>query len=134
MIPGGKTLRLLVRSPEEIIFKKSGLQSVKVTLPDGLVGIHPGHAPLIAEVAAGRVKYTDGQAGEESEIQEGVMVVRNDMIQIFTHTQLDDPNRQRHLPKAFEDEDEIDRLVDEIMKTLTIVSSENEPENASTGT
>lgn len=134
MIPGGKTLHLLVQSPEGIIYEKTGLLSVQVTLPDGLIGIHPGHAPLIAEVAAGWVKYNDERGGGESEIQEGVMVVRNDMIQIITHTQLDDKNQETSLIAAYNDEDEIGRLVDEIMKTLTIVSSENEPENVSTGT
>jgi F0F1-type ATP synthase epsilon subunit len=132
MEPGENTLRLLVQSPEGQIFEGSGFMAVQINLPDGKIGIHPGHAPLVAEVAAGKIKMNDAQSSSEIFVQAGIMVVRNNLVQIFTHAQTQQVNEK--IAAFTQPEDEVDRLVDAVMKTLTSITLENDPENDSAET
>jgi len=67
------TVRLTILTPEEILFQ-GDVSWVEIPLYDGLIGIWPGHAPLIAALAEGTVRYET--RGEIRELAVGSGVLR----------------------------------------------------------
>ena len=67
-------LRLVVVSPEQVAYDGE-VHWVQVPLLDGLIGIWPGHAPLIAAVAGGKLRFQSDEGVQEMRISEGVLRV-----------------------------------------------------------
>jgi len=71
-IPSRVHLRIL--SPEQLLYEGQVLW-VQVPLEDGLIGIWPGHAPLIGSLGRGGVQWDTGQGAEEFEVEGGMLRV-----------------------------------------------------------
>ena len=71
-LPEYVNLRLL--SPEEVLFESQVLW-VQVPLYDGLLGIWPGHAPLVASTAKGCIRFNAGQGVQELAVENGFLRV-----------------------------------------------------------
>ena len=54
-----RTLRVDIVTPDEMIFSGE-VTSIVITAPDGEVGVLPMHAPLIAEMGEGILRFTRG--------------------------------------------------------------------------
>lgn len=80
-----KTLTINVMSPDHIILKKKNVTAFNIRLEDGrLLGIRPGHAPLIANTAACNLSYSiEGQVIEEP-VPAGILTVRENVVKILT--------------------------------------------------
>lgn len=80
---GGISLKVL--SPEKIILEEHQLRAVIIPLADGApIGIHPGHAPLIAETAQGAIQYRSGYSEKKLNLHAGVLSVRENRIVVLT--------------------------------------------------
>ena len=79
------SLRLWVATPEEALLDLPHVAWAKIWLADGgSIGIHPGHAPLLAEVAPGPLRY-GLEAGERTlDLEGGTLLVDRQGISIFT--------------------------------------------------
>ncbi|MBN1402333.1 MAG: ATP synthase F1 subunit epsilon [Anaerolineae bacterium] len=65
-------VNLDILSPEQILF--SGQVSwIEVPLQDGLLGIWPGHAPLIAALASGQVRFEVEGEIQTLQIEGGIL-------------------------------------------------------------
>jgi len=55
-----RTLQVDVVTPDEKVFSGE-VSSIVITAPDGEVGVLPMHAPLIAEMGEGILRFTRGE-------------------------------------------------------------------------
>ena len=78
-------LSLQIITPEGVMLNKEGLSAVNVLLETGYpIGIRPGHAPLLAVIKPGMVKFrSQGQEGQ-FEVNSGILRIRNNTITILT--------------------------------------------------
>jgi hypothetical protein len=67
-------LHLVVLTPEEILFQGAVLWA-QVPLIDGMVGVWPGHAPLIGRIDQGIVEYATSTGTEKLAVASGVLRV-----------------------------------------------------------
>jgi len=78
-------LEIKVLTPDGILFEASELQAVNIRLSNGLLlGIRPGHAPLIAETMQGPVSIRNNSDADEITLYAGVLEIRNNTIIILT--------------------------------------------------
>lgn len=78
-------LTLRVLTPEGAILEKEDLTSVIVPIVEsGSIGIRPGHAPLIAEMAKGYIKYRTEFEQACIELLPGVLDIRSNNVVILT--------------------------------------------------
>jgi len=68
-------VQLRIITPEGVLYE-GAVDWVEAPLDDGLIGIWPGHAPLVGAVAHGRVRFA--VSGEEREMSVGGGVLRVD--------------------------------------------------------
>lgn len=62
-----------------------GVKSLQVKLEDGSwLGIHPGHARLIAATADGELRFHREAEEERVSVSEGILTVDHDRITILT--------------------------------------------------
>ncbi|MFP3895226.1 MAG: F0F1 ATP synthase subunit epsilon [Anaerolineales bacterium] len=61
-------------SPERVVYEEE-VDWLQVPLPDGLLGIWPGHAPLIALLAQGTIQFSVDGTIEEMAVEEGILRV-----------------------------------------------------------
>jgi F-type H+-transporting ATPase subunit epsilon len=78
-------LSLQIITPKGVILKKEGLSAVNLSLEAGYpIGIRPGHAPLLAVIKPGMIKFrSPGQEGQ-FEVNSGILRIRNNTITILT--------------------------------------------------
>ena len=67
-------LPLAVLTPEETLFQGEVLW-VEIPIHDGLIGIWPGHAPLVASLSPGVARYATDGAMQTLEIRGGIVRV-----------------------------------------------------------
>ena len=67
-------VNLYVLSPEEIIYEGRVLW-VQAPLTDGLIGIWPGHAPLIASLKEGHIRFDTDRGVEQVAVRSGILRV-----------------------------------------------------------
>jgi len=67
-------LRLTVLTPEQILYEGEALWA-QVPLVDGLVGVWPGHAPLVGRIAPGIVEYATAEGIQTVAVGGGVLRV-----------------------------------------------------------
>ncbi|MCJ7695650.1 MAG: hypothetical protein MUO40_09500 [Anaerolineaceae bacterium] len=76
---------LIVMSPDQILLSHNNVSAINIRLEDGrLLGIRPGHAPLIANTAAGNISYTIDSQVFEMPIPAGILTVRKNVVKILT--------------------------------------------------
>lgn len=82
--------RLQVRSPEQILLDLPAVSHVHAQLINGPITILRGHIPLVAEMAAGALRYctADGAEGE-IRLQPGILRVERRKITALTSGPLD---------------------------------------------
>jgi F0F1-type ATP synthase epsilon subunit len=112
-------VHLRVQTPERVLFD-GPVAWVQVPLEDGLLGVWPEHASLVAAVTEGAVSYA-GVAGEASlSVSAGVLLIDEGRCVVLFSAPTDSPEEDRDiesladgLTTALEDslsEDEIDGL------------------------
>lgn len=80
-----KLLTLEVLGADGILFKEENITSINVRMENGdLIGLRPGHAPLIGLAAKSRLQYTTGEVPKLVEIDAGVLTVRKNRVRILT--------------------------------------------------
>jgi len=77
------TLRII--SPDGLILEKEELSAVNVMLQtNDPIGIHSGHAPLLAALKPGHVKYRKNDQEDSFEVDAGIVKVRDNTVLILT--------------------------------------------------
>jgi F-type H+-transporting ATPase subunit epsilon len=81
------TLPLRIVSPERVTWE-GAVESVTVPAVNGGLGILPGHAPLLAQLAEGVVHVKGGDAGGEKvlAVSGGFVEVMNGRVSLFAET------------------------------------------------
>jgi F0F1-type ATP synthase epsilon subunit len=83
-------LRLQVLTPAEALLDEEEVGWMQVLLADGgSMGIRPGHAPLLAETAAGSLQYGSRDDGGDGggrilNLEAGILRVERDRVTVFT--------------------------------------------------
>lgn len=72
--PAVPELLLSILTPEELLYE-GPVRWVQVPLEDGLIGIWPGHAPLVGAVGAGEVRYAAAEGEGGVPVEGGVLRV-----------------------------------------------------------
>lgn len=79
------TLTLRVITPEAIVVDTSA-RSITFPALDGLMGVLPRHAPMVAALAAGPLTWRGGDAGDSQDmfVSGGFAEVRGDTVRLVT--------------------------------------------------
>ena len=81
------SLTLEIVGAEGLRFQAEGITSLNVRMEDGsLLGIRPGHAPLIGMAAAGFLRFQSEDAWNQEFTDSGVLSVENNIVRILTTT------------------------------------------------
>jgi F-type H+-transporting ATPase subunit epsilon len=75
-------LLLEVATPDKLLVNEK-VSQVEVPGKDGYMGILPGHAALISELAEGTLKYTGSGKSAELKISGGFVEVRDDKVRVL---------------------------------------------------
>ena len=82
--PGHGALRVTVVSPEQVLFEGAAA-SVVAPAYDGLVGILPRHAPMLALLGRGPLAVRPAEGGEvRFRVAGGFIQVRGDTVRVVT--------------------------------------------------
>ena len=76
-LPVPTHVRLQILSPEQVLYE-GNVSWVQVPLDDGLIGIWPGHAPLVAPLGRGSVQWRTGERTRDLEVDSGMLRVDTD--------------------------------------------------------
>ena len=79
-VPEQITLRII--SPEEILFERQ-VRWLQVPLADGLLGIWPGHAPLVAALVQGDLLFDEVGGERTFAVEGGVLCIAPDECTIL---------------------------------------------------
>ena len=80
-----KRLRVEVLSLGTDSYIREDIKALTVTLEDGsLLGILPGHAPLIAATSDSLLRFTDQEGKQELSVKAGIMSIKNNVVSILT--------------------------------------------------
>ena len=110
-------VRLVVVTPEDVVFEGDVLWA-QVPLVDGLVGIWPGHAPLIGRMVTGVLEYATGDAVETVAVADGILRVDEEGRCIALVTALTDGRTRTprgEEPAAEEPDAELEALLEETL-------------------
>jgi F-type H+-transporting ATPase subunit epsilon len=80
-----ETLKLEIVTPERLVVEDSA-ESVQIPGLDGYLGILPGHAPLITELAIGEISYRSGNRVQRIAVAWGFAEVLPDKVTILAET------------------------------------------------
>lgn len=67
-------IRLQIISPERVVYEEE-VDWLQVPLSDGLLGVWPGHAPLIASLSSGAIRFHVDDEIKEMAVGEGILRV-----------------------------------------------------------
>lgn len=80
-----EALVLEILGVDGVIYQMEEITSIRLRLEDGgLIGIRPGHAPLIGMAAEGAVQYRVNEKTEIVNIQPGILYVNRNHVRILT--------------------------------------------------
>ncbi len=79
------TLHLKVVTPR-LLLVDSEVEDVQVPTVEGLIGVYPGHRPLMVSIGRGTLSYRLGSEEESFEISGGTAEIHPDHVLIFTRT------------------------------------------------
>lgn len=109
-------LSLRVLTPDGLILEETSLTSINIPLvAGGNIGIRPGHAPLIAETALGRIKYRKNKEQFEVQFHSGIVNIRNNVVLILTAGKVSETN-------SFQEDTnnlEYERLMQSLLEKIT---------------
>jgi len=105
------TVDLAIISPEGVLFA-GNVDSCQVPLDDGLIGIWPSHAPLIAAVSPGLLSYTIKGQIVEMDQSGGILNVGVERCTILLH------GARRSAERAPDREALFESMTEEIQATL----------------
>ena len=77
------TLKLLVPTRAAV---NREVDSVNLTAVEGELGIHPGHAPILAALKAGPATVRDGSSAEHWALSEGALEVHDDVATVLVRS------------------------------------------------
>jgi len=106
---GLATVSLRILTPEGVLYE-GAVDWVQAPLEDGLIGIWPGHAPLVGAVARGRVRFATGGEQHEMAVGEGVLRVDEEGCAILVGALL-----SMETPAEEEQQDEIAARLEEAL-------------------
>ncbi|MGI6381081.1 MAG: F0F1 ATP synthase subunit epsilon [Anaerolineae bacterium] len=75
-------LQLIILTPDQVLYRGPVLW-VQVPLQDGLLGVWPGHAPLIGPLGHGRATYDTGDGIHETRIAGGTLRVEGERCSLL---------------------------------------------------
>ncbi|MBC7315333.1 MAG: hypothetical protein H5T70_02800 [Chloroflexi bacterium] len=92
-------LHLLILTPESILFE-GPVEWAEIPLVDGWIGIGPNHAPLVAALGQGEVRFA--QKGEQREIPiaGGILRISQEICAVLTGSLADETAEQAKAPEA----------------------------------
>jgi len=76
-------VRLQILSPERVVFERE-VEWLQVPLADGLLGIWPQHAPLIASLSQGAIRFPVEEGVEEVALRGGILRVDREQCTVLT--------------------------------------------------
>jgi F-type H+-transporting ATPase subunit epsilon len=77
-------LALRILTPAERLLEITDLRWIQVQLVDGSLGILPGHAPLLAEMAGHELRYANDEGEHCISLEAGILQIRGDTVTVFT--------------------------------------------------
>lgn len=117
-----ESLRLRVWSPSETLLDIDQLSTVVALLPDGEIGILPGHTVLLAETVDGEIRYFDADGKEHRlDLFGGILKVERNQVLIFTGGART-MNSDLLSSMPIEADIHFDRLAGQLMKVLNLES------------
>jgi len=99
-----ETIELEIVTPERLVVKDRA-ESVQIPGRGGYLGILPGHAPLISELAVGEITYKHGSATTRLSVAWGFAEVLPEKVTILAETaelaaDIDVPRAEASLARA----------------------------------
>lgn len=82
--PQGKLRLILVAHDRQLLDVEC--DEVQVPGSEGMLGILPGHTPLIATLAVGEVMYRQGKVEHYLALSEGFVEVADDLVTVLTES------------------------------------------------
>jgi F-type H+-transporting ATPase subunit epsilon len=79
------TFQLEIVTPEKMVVRDVA-EEIQIPGKDGYLGILPGHAPLISELAVGEITYRNGNATHRFAVAWGFAEVLPDKVTILAET------------------------------------------------
>jgi len=77
-------LHFVVLTPTEVLLDATPVQWIRLRLADGgLLSIHPGHAPLLAETVEGAVHWATADETHKLELQAGVLWITPEKVVVL---------------------------------------------------
>ena len=74
-------MRLLISNPNAILLDQNDVSWVHLRLADGKrISIYPHHAPLLARLSTGTLRYQVSGQQFEKEINQGILSIDRDFI------------------------------------------------------
>jgi len=78
--------QLEIVTPEKKVVETKAAEEVQIPGRNGYLGIMPGHAPLITELAVGEIKYRENSADQHLAVAWGFAEVLPDKVTILAET------------------------------------------------
>lgn len=79
-----RSLHLSVQTPAERLLELDDVAWAQVELADGSIGIWPGHAPLVAEMARASLRWADAQGEHRRALEAGILEIAHNRVTIMT--------------------------------------------------
>lgn len=80
-----KLLRVQVLSPGSGGLELEQVERLQVRLKDGSwLGIHPGHAPMIAAISDGELKFWKDNQDQTVSVKAGILTLSDNLVSILT--------------------------------------------------
>jgi F-type H+-transporting ATPase subunit epsilon len=76
-------VRLQILSPERVLFERE-VDWLQVPLADGLLGIWPQHAPLIASLSQGTIRFHVDEGVKEMAVGVGILRLDGEQCTVLT--------------------------------------------------
>jgi F-type H+-transporting ATPase subunit epsilon len=80
-----ETIQLEIVTPERLVVKDAA-EYIEIPGKTGYLGVLPGHAPLITEIAAGEINYKSGAVIKRLAVTAGFAEVLPDKVTILAET------------------------------------------------
>lgn len=79
------SFRLKVITPRRLL-ADADVQEASIPALDGLIGVRPGHRPLMTALGRGTLTYRQGKDEESFEVEGGYAEILPDEVLIFTQS------------------------------------------------
>jgi F-type H+-transporting ATPase subunit epsilon len=77
------SLRLKVVTPRRLLVE-ADVEDVQIPTVNGLIGVWPGHRPLVTALGRGRLSYRQGGEEEAFEVDGGTAEIQPERVLVFT--------------------------------------------------